>query len=65
MHEVSYRICQFLVHPILRFADDMRDRPWFRTVVGPGRMGDALDETLADIHGDEPRSLSVLRAQLR
>jgi len=64
VHEVSYRVCQFLVYPSLRFAVGMRDRPWYRNVVGPGRMGDALDEALADIPGDEPRSISVLRAQI-
>ena len=62
--EVPFRVGQFLASPLLRFSDDALAVPWYRYVVEPERMGDAVDETPVDILGDEPRSLSVLRAQL-
>ena len=63
--EMSHRFAEWLSSVTLFPNDATRAMSVYTCVPGDARMGKALDRALSKLKGDQPRSSSVLKAQLR
>ena len=62
---LDFRLALFLTASFLALHDDAKLALVYAMEIGIERLGTALDRVLMEIKGDEPRSPSVLRVQLR
>ena len=61
---LSYKLAQWLAYPIMVCSEPTRTLKVYENIVGPERMGAALDAALTRIAGNHGRHPSVLRAEL-
>ena len=60
---LSYKLAQWLAYCILVCSEPTRTLKVFEEIVGPERMGTALDAALVRVSGNHGRHPSVLRAE--